>query len=94
MSDSIEQLMRSIVFANQQDRARFEKAMARTADAIFRGDMDELGNIVRDATTAADDSGTSSESGAQPVETGDADRTAGTSVTSDTSIGISEEPSG
>lgn len=80
MPDSIENLMRSIVSANQQSRARFEKAMSQTADAIYRGDLDELGNIVRDATGEADDPPTSGEGSPEPVETGNADGVVGDSV--------------
>ena len=95
MDDSIENLMQSIVSGNQQSRARFEKAMARTADAIYQGDEDELGNIVRDAAGDAggDDTPAGTQGGPESMETGDTVRSDGGAVTNESSGGNAEEPS-
>lgn len=81
----VESTLRSIISANRQSRERFEQIASRTVDAIFQGDRDELGNIIRDATS--DDSGASQESGPESMEAGNVDGIDGVSGAEETSGG-------
>ena len=83
-------ILQRMIRENQEGRARFERLSARTSDAILSGNLDELGNIVRDATVIAD-----SQSGAgspEPVEAGNADGVTGDSVSAGSSADEPEEP--
>jgi hypothetical protein len=84
-----EDILRNMIRENQKSRARFQKLSARTSEAILSGDVNEFGNIVRDATRNIVTEG--AESSAQPVETGDANGDAGNQVTAGPPADVAEE---
>ena len=77
----IESLLRKIRSENQQHREASDAVASRIVGAITRGDYGAISNIVREIH----DSPKGEESGAEPMETGDADGAPGAPISAEPS---------